>query len=60
MDPLESLKRRVEEARDNLVERIASGAAKSYEDYKYMLGMREAYDRVLGEIRETAARYIED
>lgn len=60
MDPLDSLIRRIEEVEKGHRAYMASGAAMSWEHYKHLSGMYEAYGRIKEEAKEIRSKYIED
>jgi hypothetical protein len=60
MDPLEALIRKIEEVEEGHRLYMASGSAMSWEHYKHLSGMYEAYGRIKEEAKEIRKRYSEE
>lgn len=60
MDPLETLRKRIEEHKEQITEHLLSGGAKSYEDYVGLMGKVQSLDYVLSDISEIEKRYLEE
>jgi len=59
MDPIEALKRRIEEYKFSLSEYIVSGGCKTMEEYSRATGKFDALELVLTDMSEIQKRYIE-
>lgn len=60
MEPLEVLKRRIEERKSSIALFMTAGGCKSMEDYTRATGKHEALELLLQDIAEIEKRYIAD
>ncbi len=60
MEPIEVLKRRIEERKSSIALFVTSGGCKSMEEYARATGKLEALDSLLQDISEIEKRYIAD
>lgn len=60
MEPIEVLRRRIDERKSSIALFMTSGGCKSMEDYSRMVGKMEMIDALLQDIAEIEQRYIAD
>lgn len=60
MEPLETLKVRIKETRDNLSATVAGGGAKDMNDYARMTSRIRTFEDVLTEIADIEKRYLDE
>lgn len=59
MEPIEALKRRIEEYKSSLSDYLIGGGCKTMEEYSRATGKYEALELVLTDMSEIEKRYIE-
>lgn len=59
MDPIEVLKKKIDEYKSSIALFLTSGGCKSMEDYARLTGKLEALEAILSDISEIEKRYIE-
>lgn len=59
MDPLDALKKRIEDYKSSIALFMTGGGCKSMEDYARLTGKCDALDGILSDIEEIQKRYIE-
>lgn len=60
MDPLETLRKRIDDHKEQISQYLLSGGAKSHEDYCLAVGRAAALDYLLTDIDEIEKRYLEE
>jgi hypothetical protein len=60
VEPLEILKRRIDERKSSIALFMTSGGCKSMEDYTRMVGKGEMLEALLQDISEIEKRYVDD
>lgn len=60
MEPLETLKVRIKENRDNLSATVAGGGAKDMIDYARLTSRIRTFEDILMEIADIEKRYLEE
>lgn len=60
MDPMEAIRKRIEEYKGAIALYLTSGACKSMEEYCRTTGKFEALEAVLDDIKDIEKRYIDD
>jgi len=60
MNPLDAVKARIAQYKEQLSEHLMSGGAKDHVDYVRAVAKANAFDLVLNDIADIEKRYIED
>ena len=60
MEPIEVLRRRIDERKSSIALFMTTGGCKSMEDYSRMVGKTEMLEALLQDIAEIEQRYIAD
>ena len=60
MDPLETLRKKIDDYKAQLGQHLLAGGAKSHEEYCRCVGKAEAFEYLLSDISEIEKRHLEE
>lgn len=60
MDPLATLKKKIEGYKDQLSQHLMTGGVRTQEEYRHVVGKAEAFEYILSDIADIEKQYMDE